>query len=196
MTNAYRNWRGQLVIFEDVDVVTLIETDTGAVALPHIIRAADRRSFHDIHQEIREIQARPGESAQTRGLAGLGQYAPGFARKLFYWGLRQNPQWMKRHAGTVVVTSVGMFGQGPGWGVGFLPMHTLGLTVGGIGERLALVDGQPSPREILCLTLSLDHDIVDGAPAARFAKRLRELIEMGYGLQGELADEGMRPTED
>lgn len=30
---AYRNWRNQLVIFEDVDVVTLIETEVGGVAL-------------------------------------------------------------------------------------------------------------------------------------------------------------------
>ncbi len=28
----------------------------------------------------------------------------------------------------------------------------------------------------------IDHDIVDGAPAARFAQRLKELIESGYGL--------------
>jgi pyruvate/2-oxoglutarate dehydrogenase complex dihydrolipoamide acyltransferase (E2) component len=90
---------------------------------------------------------------------------------------------MKRHAGTVVVTAVGMFGRGPGWGLGFLPMHTLGLTVGGIGERLDLVDGQLSQREYLCVTISVDHDIVDGAPAARFAQRFRTLVESGYGLQ-------------
>jgi hypothetical protein len=29
----------------------------------------------------------------------------------------------------------------------------------------------------------VDHDIVDGAPAARFAQRLNELIEGGYGLE-------------
>lgn len=32
-------------------------------------------------------------------------------------------------------------------------------------------------REILCLTLTLDHDLIDGTPAARFAERLKELIE-------------------
>jgi 2-oxoacid dehydrogenases acyltransferase (catalytic domain) len=30
--------------------------------------------------------------------------------------------------------------------------------------------------------MSVDHDIVDGAPAARFTERLKELIESGYGL--------------
>ncbi len=38
------------------------------------------------------------------------------------------------------------------------------------------------------MTLSFDHDIVDGAPAARFARRLKELIESGYGL-GDLVVE-------
>ena len=37
-------------------------------------------------------------------------------------------------------------------------------------------------REYLCITLSFDHDLIDGAPAARFTGRLKELIESGYGL--------------
>jgi pyruvate/2-oxoglutarate dehydrogenase complex dihydrolipoamide acyltransferase (E2) component len=39
-----------------------------------------------------------------------------------------------------------------------------------------------SSRQILHLTLVFDHDVIDGAPAARFTKRLVELIESGYGL--------------
>ncbi len=34
----------------------------------------------------------------------------------------------------------------------------------------------------LCLTVCFDHDIIDGAPAARFVTRLKELIESGFGL--------------
>jgi pyruvate/2-oxoglutarate dehydrogenase complex dihydrolipoamide acyltransferase (E2) component len=37
-------------------------------------------------------------------------------------------------------------------------------------------------REILNLTVMFNHDVVDGAPAARFTRRLVELIESGYGL--------------
>jgi pyruvate/2-oxoglutarate dehydrogenase complex dihydrolipoamide acyltransferase (E2) component len=36
---------------------------------------------------------------------------------------------------------------------------------------------------MLDLTVAFDHDVVDGAPAARFVKRLVELIESGYGLE-------------
>ncbi len=32
------------------------------------------------------------------------------------------------------------------------------------------------------MTISMDHDIIDGAPATLFALRLKELIESGYGL--------------
>ena len=44
------------------------------------------------------------------------------------------------------------------------------------------VDGHIAIREYLCLTVSLDHDPIDGAPAARFVTRLKELIESGFGL--------------
>ena len=40
------------------------------------------------------------------------------------------------------------------------------------------------PREILNLTVMLDHDVIDGAPATRFIHRLVDLIESGSGLSG------------
>jgi len=52
-----------------------------------------------------------------------------------------------------------------------------------------IVDGQIAIREYLCMTLSFDHSIIDGAPAERFTGRLKELIESGYGL-GESEVEG------
>ena len=56
------------------------------------------------------------------------------------------------------------------------------LIVGGIATKPAVVDGRVAPRELLQLTLALDHDVVDGAPAARFSRRLTDLIESGYSL--------------
>jgi 2-oxoacid dehydrogenases acyltransferase (catalytic domain) len=54
--------------------------------------------------------------------------------------------------------------------------------VGGIGEKSEVVDGHITIREYLSLTISFDHETIDGAPAARFTQRLKELIERGYGL--------------
>jgi pyruvate/2-oxoglutarate dehydrogenase complex dihydrolipoamide acyltransferase (E2) component len=55
--------------------------------------------------------------------------------------------------------------------------------VGGVAWKPAVVEGRIEPREILNLTVRFDHDVVDGAPAARFTRRLVELIESGYGLE-------------
>ena len=51
-----------------------------------------------------------------------------------------------------------------------------------ITASVAVFGDQILPREILHLTIGFDHDVVDGAPAARFVQRLTELIESGYGL--------------
>lgn len=178
LLHAYRDWRGRLVLFEDVDVVTLVESEVDAVAVPHVVRAAQRRTVREIHDELRRVQAQPGTSAQRSGaLARLAPLVPGFLRRLVLRLLRRNPHWLKRTAGTTLVTSVGMFGLGAGWGIGIVPLHTLCLAVGGISRRPGLVDGRVEPREVLALTASVDHDVVDGAPAARFASRLRRLIE-------------------
>jgi pyruvate/2-oxoglutarate dehydrogenase complex dihydrolipoamide acyltransferase (E2) component len=176
--HAYRDWRGRLVLFDDVDVVTLVESEADAVAIPHVVRAANRRTVREIHDELRRIQAEPGASAQRSGLlVRLSRLTPGFLRRLFFRALRRDPHSLRRIAGTTLVTAVGMFGAGTGWAVGIVPLHTLCLTVGGITWKPGIVDGRIEPREVLSLTASIDHDIVDGAPAARFAKHLRELIE-------------------
>ncbi len=70
--------------------------------------------------------------------------------------------------------------------------HTLDLTLGGIAEKPGVVDGQIAIREYLCITLNFDHDLIDGAPAARFVQRLKELIERGFGL----GDEQLAPAVD
>lgn len=180
---AYRSWRNQLVIFDDVDVVVLIETERGGVALPYIIRAANQRTFRQIHDEIRSVQTQPKHKEQSPRLMKLGPRLPAAIRRLGYVYLLASPQRFKRFGGTCVVTSVGMFGHGSGWGIGFLPMHTLGLTVGGITEKPGVVDGRIEVREYLNLTISFDHDIVDGAPAARFVQRLKDTIEAEDALK-------------
>lgn len=89
-------------------------------------------------------------------------------------------QW-KRLAGTVAVTSVGMYGTGNGWAVS-PTNYTLQLTVGGIGTKPRLIDGELHSREFLSLTITVDHDVVDGAPAARFVNRLGDRLESAHGL--------------
>jgi len=56
------------------------------------------------------------------------------------------------------------------------------LGVGRIAERPAGRDGQLVLRPLMTLSLSVDHRVVDGAPAARFLQRMKELIEEPYLL--------------
>ena len=53
----------------------------------------------------------------------------------------------------------------------------------GIVDRPILTPGGLEEREHLCLTVSFDHDIIGGAPAARFLQRFKEIIEEGKSLQ-------------
>jgi pyruvate/2-oxoglutarate dehydrogenase complex dihydrolipoamide acyltransferase (E2) component len=108
------------------------------------------------------------------------------------WMAERSPQVWKKYRGTVGITAVGMFGQGAGWGIP-LASHSLWITVGGIGEKPGVVDGHIAIRDCLSLTISFDHDIIDGAPAARFTQRLKELIESGYGLFDSTVESGQTP---
>jgi pyruvate/2-oxoglutarate dehydrogenase complex dihydrolipoamide acyltransferase (E2) component len=179
---AYRNWRGHLVIFDKVNVNTMIEVESEGqkIPMPHIIRAANEKTFRDIHEEIRATQAGPSSSQELKFMQWF-LLLPAFVRRLFYWVVTKIPHLLREYSSSVLVTAVGMFGKGVAWGIP-MPNFTLTVTLGSIAEKPGVVDGRIEIREYLCMTLSFDHDIIDGAPAARFIQRLKELIESGYGL--------------
>jgi len=110
---------------------------------------------------------------------------PSAVRSLAWRAVMRNPFWFKRAGGTVGMSAVGMFGSGGGWGIPIAPC-TLMITVGGIATKPRYMAGELGPRDMLSLTLTFDHAIVDGAPAARFARRLTELIESADGLSAEV----------
>jgi pyruvate/2-oxoglutarate dehydrogenase complex dihydrolipoamide acyltransferase (E2) component len=186
---AYLKGRKQLIIFEDVDVAMPVERqiDGSRAPMVHILRRANQKTWREIHQEIRAVQGRSVPPSK-----GFTPWVLFFMRlpwpfpKLFGFLLnaasRRNPALKATLAGTVGVTAVGMFGRGEG-GWGLVPMvQSLGLVVGSISSKPCVIDGRIEPRELLSLTVAFDHDVVDGAPAARFGRRLVELIESGYGL--------------
>jgi pyruvate/2-oxoglutarate dehydrogenase complex dihydrolipoamide acyltransferase (E2) component len=186
---AFLKGRKQLVLFDDVDVGLMIERKVGEkrALMGHVIRGANHKTFREIHQEIRSVQSEPVPSG--RGMPNWFRTAmllPWPLSKLFNAGLRmvmrRDPTIPVSMGGTVGITAVGMFGEGhSGWGI-FPVTQGLGLVVGSIAWKPAVVEDRIEPRQILNLTLTFDHDVIDGAPAARFTRRLVELIESGYGL--------------
>jgi pyruvate/2-oxoglutarate dehydrogenase complex dihydrolipoamide acyltransferase (E2) component len=180
--HAYRDWRNRLIIFDDVDVNMLFEVDVDGrkTIRPHILRGVNRRSIRDLHDEIRTFQSGHLGSQESKFIDRFVRL-PGIVRRLFLRALFKNPQWIKDYYGTVLVSSVGMFGTGSGWGIP-VPNHSLQLTLGGIGEKPGVVNGRVEVRKFMSVTVSFDHDVIDGAPAARFMHRLKKLIESGCGL--------------
>lgn len=51
------------------------------------------------------------------------------------------------------------------------------LGVGRIVAKPAVVNDAVVPRKMVALSLTFDHRVVDGAPAARFLNAIREFVE-------------------
>lgn len=180
--HAYRNWRNQLVIYDEVNVVTMIEImkDGQYVPMPHLLIGVNKTSLEELSNDIHAAKIQPSIVKGWKFLSWFMRL-PFFVRRIFYWYVKSVPQLFRNNSSSVVVTAVGMFGRSGGWGIP-ASNFTLGVTVGGIAEKPGVVDGTISIREFLDLTISVDHDIVDGAPIARFIQQLREYIHAAYGL--------------
>jgi pyruvate/2-oxoglutarate dehydrogenase complex dihydrolipoamide acyltransferase (E2) component len=191
---AYRKGRKQLVVFDNVDVGFMVEQQRGdqRVLTGHVLRAANHKLYRVIHQEIRAVQSsRMPASAESAGwflsLLLLPWPLSKLVNALALMAMRRDPTLLTSMTGTVGISAVGMYGEGQGgWGIS-TGSHTLDLLVGSTAWKPAVVEGRIEPREILNLTVVFDHDVIDGAPAARFARRFVELIESGYGLGEDLS---------
>ena len=137
----------QIKIFEDVNVGLAVATEYGLVV--PVIHNANKKSVKEIDTAIKELteKARQGKLAKEE-LTG----------------------------GTFTVTNLGMYG------VEFFtpiinPPEAAILGVGKIAEKPVVVDGKVEVKPIIMLSLSYDHRIVDGAPAAGFLVTVKEKIE-------------------
>jgi hypothetical protein len=146
--------------------------------LPHTLHDADIRSVPDLSGELRRVKTEPFAAPSARWAERYAPWAtriPGVIPVVYAVMARSTAS--RRQIGTIAVTSIGMFGAGAGYGLTPLTFMSLELIVGGISQQPRVVDGQVQVREVLNLTIAIDHDVIDGAPAARFAAELRELIE-------------------
>jgi len=83
--------------------------------------------------------------------------------------------------GTFTISNLGMYDIDAFTPVVNLPEAAI-LGIGRIVQRVVPHGGQIVIREQVALSLSFDHRAVDGGPAARFLKRIKDLIENPYGL--------------
>lgn len=100
-----------------------------------------------------------------------------FIWKIMLW----YPPFAYAKMGNVLYTSVGMVGQIKGWFV-HRTIHPVSFGIGSILKKPVVVDDEVKIREILNVTILLDHDVLDGAPMTRFVQEFVEWVESGHGL--------------
>lgn len=87
----------------------------------------------------------------------------------------------KMQGSTFTISNLGMFAID-----GFTPIinqpNAAILGVGRIQEKPVVVDGEIKVRSMMELSLSFDHRIIDGAPAAQFLTDLKDILEQPYKL--------------
>lgn len=83
--------------------------------------------------------------------------------------------------GTFTISNLGVYGIDAFTPV-LNPPESAILGVGALREKAVARDGELTAELSMTLSLTFDHRIIDGAPAARFLARIRELIEQPYLL--------------
>jgi pyruvate dehydrogenase E2 component (dihydrolipoamide acetyltransferase) len=131
----------------DVNIAIAIAVDDGVVA--PVIQKADRSDIGKIALQRHQLaeRARSGKLHPT-DLSG----------------------------GTFTISNLGMFGI-DAFSAVIVPPQAAILAVGRIRDRVAAVDGLPTVRPMMTLTLSSDHRVIDGTRAAMFLQDLAQAIE-------------------
>lgn len=187
---AYLKGRRKMAVCEEIDVAVTVEKQTGGypVPLPLVIRNCGKKSVAVIHQEIRQAQGEHAHEGtvvlnnnKMQRSAALFYGFPAFLRRFIWRSFLLKPRTAMKTMGSVVITSLGMCGHCDGW---FIPIgiHPLCIAVGSVVQKPGVVGDKIVIREYLKLTALIDHDVIDGAPAARFIARLDELMQACDGL--------------
>jgi pyruvate/2-oxoglutarate dehydrogenase complex dihydrolipoamide acyltransferase (E2) component len=167
--NGIHKGRNRVLVFKNVNISTIVEkkVDGVPVPLPLVLRCVNEKTSFQINDEIQSAVDQP---VKTEGNYVLGTGQSSLLLKLAV-----------EMMGTVVVTSLGTVGRISGW---IIPssMHPLSIGIGSLNKQPAFVGGALEKRDILHLTIAIDHDVVDGMPALDFVADLVARLESGSGL--------------
>ena len=110
--------------------------------------------------------------ADTKTLSEIGVAVKGFAQKAKDKKL-QPSDW---EGSTFTISNLGMFGVDEFTAI-INPPDACILAVGGIAQVPVVKNGQVVPGNVMKVTLSCDHRVVDGATGAAFLQTLKSLLE-------------------
>jgi pyruvate/2-oxoglutarate dehydrogenase complex dihydrolipoamide acyltransferase (E2) component len=183
---AYLYNKKKLLIFNDINISLIVEkkiSDT-KVPIPIVIKQVNKKNALEITREIERAKNQELDSSdiviekQSTFFERLYYYLPGFIRKLFWKILLISPKSAFKTMGNVAITSVGMMGKINGWYI-HKSVHPISFGVGSILNKPVVIENTIKVREILNMTILVDHDVIDGAPMVRFLNDLTNYIETG-----------------
>jgi pyruvate dehydrogenase E2 component (dihydrolipoamide acetyltransferase) len=143
---------GAVVIHEAIHIGLAVDTPRG-LFVP-VLRDAGAKSLAQIHHELNALVARTLE----------GKVTPD-----------------ESSGGTFTLTNLGMYEIDAFTPIVNLPEAAI-LGVGRIAAKPVAKGEQVVVRLMMALSLSFDHRVVDGAPAAKFLQRIKQLIERPFAL--------------
>ena len=183
--SAYRKGKRKIVLFDDVDISTIIEREVDGTKIPmnYIIRKANEKSPEEIEKEMEIAKnSKIGNVILDKKIRTFSRL-PLRVRKIIWRYIMRNPLRVKEYLGTAGVTALHVYGRGMSWGMPLSPL-TSSITLGGIYEKPVRNDEKEIGfREHLCITATTDHEVVDGAEGMRFLQHFKKMIESGHGLQ-------------
>lgn len=134
-------------VWQRIHIGLAVDTERGL--LVPVVYDADTKGLAQLAQETRTLIAR----------AQAGQSTPD-----------------ELSGGTFTITNLGMFGIDSFTPIINLPECAI-LGVGRINRQAVAIGENIVARQMVWLSLSFDHRLVDGAPAARFLRRVVQLVE-------------------
>jgi pyruvate dehydrogenase E2 component (dihydrolipoamide acetyltransferase) len=137
----------EIKVLEDIHLGVAMAIPEGLIV--PVIRHADQRSLWEIAQESARLAAQAHE------------------RKLTLDDVS---------GGTFTITNLGTYGIEIFTPIVNYPQCAI-LGVGRVAERPVVAPGRLEVRSLMYLSLSFDHRVIDGAPAAVFLQQLKERLE-------------------
>lgn len=165
--------------FRNIDAVVLTErqlSDSPMVASINMLRGTDRLTVEGITDELRVLAASDVSTNRqwrllTRIITRLPMWLAGLVLRMpvLFPGL-----WVKYRGGSFVVTWLAQSGVDI---VAATWPWPLGISFGAVRQRPRLRDGEFVPCPAFTLTLNFDRRLMAGGPAARFFKRIVDVLE-------------------
>lgn len=175
----------KLIIFDSINISIIVEKEMDGVKvpIPLVLEGADKKNIEEIYSEIENAKSQKFTeddivlSRKTRRGEMLYYHLPGFLRRMFWRYMLSNPKLAFAKMGNVSITSLGSAGKINGWFI-HKSVHPISFGVGSVVRKPVVVDSKIEIREILNMTVLIDHDVMDGAPMVRFLNNLTKEIKV------------------